>query len=140
MSRNYVIFLVLSFVVIVASNFLISGDKDNQNAPQEEVNKEFSVNEDSYIVPDDDIANEKRISGETYVRFSTPLLAGKISTTGGKILDVNLQTYFEDAESASPIKLLHGEEFMSNTIIKAKDIEIPERGKVFFQQKEHGDI
>ncbi len=126
MSRNYVIFLVLSFVVIVASNFLISGDKDNQNAPQEEVNKEFSVNEDSYIVPDDDIANEKRISGETYVRFSTPLLEGKISTTGGKILDVNLQTYFEDAESASPIKLLHGEEFMSNTIIKAKDIEIPE--------------
>ena len=69
MSRNYVIFLVLSFVVIIASNFLITGNKDNENVPKQKVNKEFSVNEDPYIVSDDDIVNEKKIGRETYVRF-----------------------------------------------------------------------
>ena len=50
---------------------------------------------------------------------------GKISTIGGKILDVNLKTYFEDPESTFFVKLLQKREFLSNTIIKAKDVEIP---------------
>ena len=134
MNRNYVTFLIGAFLVIVVSQFFIvppeddklsSQTKDDRAITQEKVDEEFSVEEESYALPEENILDEERLSYERYVSFSTPLYEGKISTIGGKILDVNLKTYFEDPESNFFVKLLQKREFLSNTIIKAKDVEIP---------------
>jgi len=131
---NYIIFLIAAFLIIIVSNFFIVPKEDDKISfrekedgaiSQNEVNQEFSIEQDSYVFPDEDILDQKKLSYEKYVSFSTPLFEGKISTIGGKILDVNLKTYFEDPESNSYVKLLQGREFLSNTIIKAKGIEIP---------------
>ncbi len=122
MKSNYVLFLVLSFLVIIGSNFLIGPPEDKEKIVKEKPTEQFNVQEDSYVVKDDSAFNTGSSGNMSSVKFSTPLLEGRISSNGGRIHSVQLKTYFEDSGSLKPIKLLKGQEFISNTIIKFKDI------------------
>ena len=126
MKTNYVLFLILSFLIIIGSNFLIGPSETPEKPPNNESTKQFSVEEDSYVVQDDSAFDARTIRKERNVDFSTPLFQGQISLNGGRIHNVSLKTYFKDSESQSPIKLLKNEEFISNTIIKFKDIDFGE--------------
>ena len=126
MKTNYVLFLILSFLIIIGSNFLIGPSETPEKPPNNESTKQFSVEEDSYVVQDDSAFDARTIRKERNVDFSTPLFQGQISLNGGRIHNVSLKTYFKDSESQSPIKLLKIEEFISNTIIKFKDIDFGE--------------
>ena len=50
---------------------------------------------------------------------------GKISKVGGYIFDVRLKEYSDSPNSNNPTRIMQTGEFISNTIIKAKDLGIP---------------
>ena len=50
---------------------------------------------------------------------------GKISKVGGYIFDVKLKKYSDSPNSNNPTRIMETGEFISNTIIKAKDLGIP---------------
>ena len=67
MNRNYVTFLIGAFLVIVVSQFFIvppkddklsSKTKDDRAITQEKVDEEFSVEEESYALPEENILDE----------------------------------------------------------------------------------
>ena len=52
---------------------------------------------------------------------------GKISKVGGYIFDVRLKEYSDSPNSNNPTRIMQTGEFISNTIIKAKDLGIPKK-------------
>ena len=52
---------------------------------------------------------------------------GKISKVGGYIFDVKLKEYSDSPNSNNPTRIMQTGEFISNTIIKAKDLGIPKK-------------
>ena len=126
MKMNYVIFLIASMVIIFASNFFgpteqppISDIKVKQKAESE-----FSISKEPYEV-EENLLEERQFSTDKYVSFSTPLISGKISQTGGYITELKLRKHYKAPESFEPIEIMDKNEFFSKTIVKAKDINIP---------------
>ena len=128
MKKNYLIFLLASMVIICGSNFFVEDD-----VPQEKSlntnnsvksNSEYQVSENPLVVTEDIPEISETFQNES-IRFSTPLFDGKISKVGGYIFDVKLKRYSDAPDSNNPTKIMESGEFISNTIIKAKDIGIP---------------
>ncbi|MBT3475808.1 membrane protein insertase YidC [bacterium] len=128
MKKNYLIFLLASMVIIFGSNFFVEDD-----VPQEKSlntnnsvksNSEYQVSENPLVVTEDIPEISETFQNES-IRFSTPLFDGKISKVGGYIFDVKLKRYSDAPDSNNPTKIMESGEFISNTIIKAKDIGIP---------------
>ena len=90
MKTNYVLFLILSFLIIIGSNFLIGPSETPEKPPNNESTKQFSVEEDSYVVQDDSAFDARTIRKERNVDFSTPLFQGQISLNGCRIHNLSL--------------------------------------------------
>ena len=126
MKMNYVIFLIASMVIIFASNFF--GPTEQTPVPdikvKQKAESEFSISKEPYEV-EENLLEERQFSSDKYVSFSTPLISGKISQTGGYITELKLRKYYKTPESFEPIEIMDKSEFFSKTIVKAKDINIP---------------
>ena len=116
-------------VIIFGSNFFIAQDTIEERpvstSPSNE-KSEFQVSENSYVVSDElaDVPEEFVNEG---INFSTPLFDGRISKLGGHIFDVRLKKYSDKPQGGEPTKIMEKGEYISNTIIKAKDINIPKK-------------
>ena len=128
MKKNYLIFLLASMVIIFGSNFFveedISQEKSLTNNNSIESNSEYQVSEDTLVVIEDIPEISDAFQNES-IKFSTPMFDGKISKVGGYIFDVKLKKYSDSPNSNNPTRIMETGEFISNTIIKAKDLGIP---------------
>lgn len=128
MKKNYLIFLLASMVIIFGSNFFveedISQEKSLTNNNSIESNSEYQVSEDALVVIEDIPEISDAFQNES-IKFSTPMFDGKISKVGGYIFDVKLKKYSDSPNSNNPTRIMETGEFISNTIIKAKDLGIP---------------
>ncbi len=128
MKKNYLIFLLASMVIIFGSNFFVEQDvsqeKSSTNNNSIESNSEYQVSEDTLVVIEDIPEISDAFQNES-IKFSTPMFDGKISKVGGYIFDVKLKKYSDSPNSNNPTRIMETGEFISNTIIKAKDLGIP---------------
>jgi YidC/Oxa1 family membrane protein insertase len=128
MKKNYLIFLLASMVIIFGSNFFVEEDvsqeKSSTNNNSIESNSEYQVSEDTLVVIEDIPEISDAFQSES-IKFSTPMFDGKISKVGGYIFDVKLKQYSDSPNSINPTRIMETGEFISNTIIKAKDLGIP---------------
>ena len=128
MKKNYLIFLLASMVIIFGSNFFVEEDvsqeKSSTNNNSIESNSEYQVSEDTLVVTEDIPEISDAFQNES-IKFSTPMFDGKISKVGGYIFDVKLKQYSDSPNSNNPTRIMETGEFISNTIIKAKDLGIP---------------
>ena len=128
MKKNYLIFLLASMVIIFGSNFFVEQDvsqeKSSTNNNSIESNSEYQVSEDALVVIEDIPEISDAFQNES-IKFSTPMFDGKISKVGGYIFDVKLKKYSDSPNSNNPTRIMETGEFISNTIIKAKDLGIP---------------
>ena len=128
MKKNYLIFLLASMVIIFGSNFFVEEDvsqeKSSTNNNSIESNSEYQVSEDALVVIEDIPEISDAFQNES-IKFSTPMFDGKISKVGGYIFDVKLKKYSDSPNSNNPTRIMETGEFISNTIIKAKDLGIP---------------
>ena len=128
MKKNYLIFLLASMVIIFGSNFFVEQDvsqeKSSTNNNSIESNSEYQVSEDTLVVTEDIPEISDAFQNES-IKFSTPMFDGKISKVGGYIFDVKLKKYSDSPNSNNPTRIMETGEFISNTIIKAKDLGIP---------------
>ena len=128
MKKNYLIFLLASMVIIFGSNFFVEQDvsqeKSSTNNNSIESNSEYQVSEDALVVIEDIPEISDAFQNES-IKFSTPMFDGKISKVGGYIFDVKLKEYSDSPNSNNPTRIMQTGEFISNTIIKAKDLGIP---------------
>ena len=128
MKKNYLIFLLASMVIIFGSNFFVEEDvsqeKSSTNNNSIESNSEYQVSEDTLVVIEDIPEISDAFQNES-IKFSTPMFDGKISKVGGYIFDVRLKEYSDSPNSNNPTRIMQTGEFISNTIIKAKDLGIP---------------
>ena len=128
MKKNYLIFLLASMVIIFGSNFFVEEDvsqeKSSTNNNSIESNSEYQVSEDTLVVIEDIPEISDAFQSES-IKFSTPMFDGKISKVGGYIFDVKLKKYSDSPNSNNPTRIMETGEFISNTIIKAKDLGIP---------------
>ncbi len=127
MKKNYLLFLLGSIIIIFSSNLFIAQDtpKDDRVVKKDEAaTSEFQVSDNPVIVSDD-ISDENTAFQTQSISFSTPMFDGKISKIGGYIFDVRLKKYFETPKNNEFIKIMNPGEFLSNTIIKVKDKNIP---------------
>lgn len=128
MKKNYLIFLLASMVIIFGSNFFVEQDvsqeKSSTNNNSIESNSEYQVSEDALVVIEDIPEISDAFQNES-IKFSTPMFDGKISKVGGYIFDVKLKKYSDSPNSNNPTRIMQTGEFISNTIIKAKDLGIP---------------
>ena len=128
MKKNYLIFLLASMVIIFGSNFFVEQDvsqeKSSTNNNSIESNSEYQVSEDTLVVTEDIPEISDAFQNES-IKFSTPMFDGKISKVGGYIFDVKLKQYSDSPNSNNPTRIMETGEFISNTIIKAKDLGIP---------------
>ena len=128
MKKNYLIFLLASMVIIFGSNFFVEEDvsqeKSSTNNNSIESNSEYQVSEDTLVVIEDIPEISDAFQNES-IKFSTPMFDGKISKVGGYIFDVKLKKYSDSPNSNNPTRIMETGEFISNTIIKAKDLGIP---------------
>ena len=127
MKKNYLFFLLGSILIIFTSNLFIGQDpqKDQNLVKKQQASSgEFEVSDNPVIVSDEIIEENPGFQAEGIV-FSTPMFDGKISKVGGYIFDVKLKQYFETPENNEFIKIMRPGEFISNTIIKVKDKNIP---------------
>ena len=128
MKKNYLIFLLASMVIIFGSNFFVEQDvsqeKSSTNNNSIESNSEYQVSEDALVVIEDIPEISDAFQNES-IKFSTPMFDGKISKVGGYIFDVKLKQYSDSPNSNNPTRIMETGEFISNTIIKAKDLGIP---------------
>ncbi len=128
MKKNYLIFLLASMVIIFGSNFFVEEDvsqeKSSTNNNSIESNSEYQVSEDTLVVIEDIPEISDAFQNES-IKFSTPMFDGKISKVGGYIFDVKLKEYSDSPNSNNPTRIMETGEFISNTIIKAKDLGIP---------------
>ena len=128
MKKNYLIFLLASMVIIFGSNFFVEQDvsqeKSSTNNNSIESNSEYQVSEDTLVVIEDIPEISDAFQSES-IKFSTPMFDGKISKVGGYIFDVKLKQYSDSPNSINPTRIMETGEFISNTIIKAKDLGIP---------------
>ena len=130
MKKNYLIFLLASMVIIFGSNFFVEEDvsqeKSSTNNNSIESNSEYQVSEDTLVVIEDIPEISDAFQNES-IKFSTPMFDGKISKVGGYIFDVKLKKYSDSPNSNNPTRIMETGEFISNTIIKAKDLGIPKK-------------
>ena len=130
MKKNYLIFLLASMVIIFGSNFFVEQDvsqeKSSTNNNSIESNSEYQVSEDALVVIEDIPEISDAFQNES-IKFSTPMFDGKISKVGGYIFDVKLKKYSDSPNSNNPTRIMQTGEFISNTIIKAKDLGIPKK-------------
>ena len=130
MKKNYLIFLLASMVIIFGSNFFVEEDvsqeKSSTNNNSIESNSEYQVSEDTLVVIEDIPEISDAFQNES-IKFSTPMFDGKISKVGGYIFDVRLKEYSDSPNSNNPTRIMQTGEFISNTIIKAKDLGIPKK-------------
>ena len=130
MKKNYLIFLLASMVIIFGSNFFVEEDvsqeKSSTNNNSIESNSEYQVSEDTLVVTEDIPEISDAFQNES-IKFSTPMFDGKISKVGGYIFDVRLKEYSDSPNSNNPTRIMQTGEFISNTIIKAKDLGIPKK-------------
>ena len=130
MKKNYLIFLLASMVIIFGSNFFVEEDvsqeKSSTNNNSIESNSEYQVSEDTLVVIEDIPEISDAFQNES-IKFSTPMFDGKISKVGGYIFDVKLKKYSDSPNSNNPTRIMQTGEFISNTIIKAKDLGIPKK-------------
>ena len=130
MKKNYLIFLLASMVIIFGSNFFVEQDvsqeKSSTNNNSIESNSEYQVSEDALVVIEDIPEISDAFQNES-IKFSTPMFDGKISKVGGYIFDVKLKKYSDSPNSNNPTRIMETGEFISNTIIKAKDLGIPKK-------------
>ena len=130
MKKNYLIFLLASMVIIFGSNFFVEQDvsqeKSSTNNNSIESNSEYQVSEDTLVVIEDIPEISDAFQNES-IKFSTPMFDGKISKVGGYIFDVKLKKYSDSPNSNNPTRIMQTGEFISNTIIKAKDLGIPKK-------------
>ncbi|NSW88927.1 membrane protein insertase YidC [bacterium] len=127
MKKNYLFFLLGSILIIFSSNLFIGQDpQKDQNIvkKQQPSTSEFEVSDNPVIVSDEIIEENTGFQAEG-IDFSTPMFDGKISKVGGYIFDVKLKQYFETPLNNEFIKIMRPGEFLSNTIIKVKDENIP---------------
>ena len=128
MKKNYLIFLLASMVIIFGSNFFVEEDvsqeQSSTNNNSIESNSEYQVSEDTLVVIEDIPEISDAFQNES-IKFSTPMFDGKISKVGGYIFDVKLKQYSDSPNSNNPTRIMETGEFISNTIIKAKDLGIP---------------
>ena len=128
MKKNYLIFLLASMVIIFGSNFFVEEDvsqeQSSTNNNSIESNSEYQVSEDTLVVTEDIPEISDAFQNES-IKFSTPMFDGKISKVGGYIFDVKLKQYSDSPNSNNPTRIMETGEFISNTIIKAKDLSIP---------------
>ena len=128
MKKNYLIFLLASMVIIFGSNFFVEQDvsqeKSSTNNNSIESNSEYQVSEDTLVVIEDIPEISDAFQNES-IKFSTPMFDGKISKVGGYIFDVELKQYSDSPNSNNSTRIMETGEFISNTIIKAKDLDIP---------------
>ena len=129
MKKNYLIFLLASMVIIFGSNFFIDKEPVEeqvaQNLPSSE-QSEFQVSENTYVVSEELSEATDEFLGES-IKFSTPMFDGRISKIGGHIFDVRLKKYSDKPGDNNPTRIMERGEFISNTIIKAKDLNIPKK-------------
>ena len=130
MKKNYLIFLLASMVIIFGSNIFVEEDvsqeKSSTNNNSIESNSEYQVSEDTLVVIEDIPEISDAFQNES-IKFSTPMFDGKISKVGGYIFDVRLKEYSDSPNSNNPTRIMQTGEFISNTIIKAKDLGIPKK-------------
>ena len=129
MKKNYLIFLLASMVIIFGSNFFIAQDTIEErpvSTSSSNEKSEFQVSENSYVVSDE-LADAPEEFVNEGIKFSTPLFDGRISKLGGHIFDVRLKKYSDKPQGGEPTKIMEKGEYISNTIIKAKDINIPKK-------------
>ena len=117
-------------VIIFGSNFFVEEDvsqeKSSTNNNSIESNSEYQVSEDTLVVIEDIPEISDAFQNES-IKFSTPMFDGKISKVGGYIFDVRLKEYSDSPNSNNPTRIMQTGEFISNTIIKAKDLGIPKK-------------
>lgn len=138
MKKNYLLFLLGSLIIIFGSNIFIAPDSNEEKRIDQstkiESSQEFEVS-DNPVTVSDEISDVNDVFQTPSINFSTPMFDGKISKFGGYIFDVKLNKYFEQPTSKEPIKIMNPGEFFSNTIIKAKDFNIPKDINFNFQDE-----
>jgi len=148
LTLNYILFLILSFVVIFGYSYFFSKpvkkSGNNGKAPQQaeqnlektEKNPVTSAEPGSRTTPSTSVNNQRSVppidihlikpSGRT-LTVETPLFTAKIDTLGGRIIEWDLKKYRETTDKDSPpVKLVNGPENSIYSIPDISGIRLPD--------------
>ena len=141
--RNYILFLVLSTLVIVGYSFIYSKDTKKRQTEikekqaQEEVFKQEEQEFDSSIPVEVVTNNEEVFDGKPEViipnyeskiiNIESDLYTAKIDTLGAEIIEWNLKEYNESVEKDSPlVSIVNDTNTSFNTKINIKNRVMPD--------------
>ncbi|HSE83617.1 MAG TPA: membrane protein insertase YidC [Thermodesulfobacteriota bacterium] len=128
MKLNYIIFLVLSFLIIFLYTTLFT-PKTAKKAPQEKTSEgrvsEQTISKEEQERPVNRADLSLTPQGKL-ITVNTPLYTGLFDTTGGRIFEWRLEKYRRGTEKNSPpVNLLEGSPPAFNTNLELEGIEVP---------------
>ena len=135
---NYVIFLVLSFAIIIGSSFLLNKSSDKTPKPDtaaENQGKQKSPLESTFTPGTENIAQKQHIEDikipkspkGKLITVTTPLFVAKIDSFGGRIIEWDLLDYKETTKAGSPdVNLFSNTPSSFNPFIWIDNIKMPD--------------
>lgn len=135
---NYVIFIVLSFAIIIGSSFLLNKSSDKTPKPDtaaENQGKQKSPLESTFTTSPENIAQKQHIEDikipkspkGKLITVTTPLFVAKIDSFGGRIVELDLLNYKETTKADSPdVNLFSNTTSSFNPFIWIDNVKIPD--------------
>jgi len=132
---NYIIFLVLSFAIILGySYFFAKPKKQDVSQDGQKVSEQASPTPGN-VAPDTSVEFEESETEPSAIHFEpegnlisidTPLYHGVIDTAGGRIYKWELKKYKENTNGSMPVNLFHNSPPGFSTLLKLEGYNIPE--------------